>query len=177
MNHLVVRLCGDPVLRKKARPVRLPLSRSVLALIEDMFATMHAEGGVGLAAPQVGHSIRLFVAEIPKEGKKIALANPRIVAYGQDLSPYVEGCLSVPGIEAEIIRPKQVTVRGLTPQMQWVEITDDGLLARAMQHEIDHLDGILFFDHLPDEERRRIEPALQEMAREAQRRARAAAAG
>jgi peptide deformylase len=177
MSKVMLRLCGDPLLRKRSRPVRVPVSKRVRALINDMFDTMQEEGGVGLAAPQVGQSIRLFVVHIPKEEKKIALINPRIVERSEELSPFVEGCLSVPGLEAEIVRPKRVTVRGLTPEGKWVEITDDGLLARAMQHEIDHLDGILFFDYLPEEEQRRIEPALKQIAREAQRRLRAAATG
>jgi len=177
MKKLVLRLCGDPILRRKARPVRLPVSRSVLNLIDGLFETMHAEGGVGLAAPQVGHSVRVFVAEIPSDGQKIALINPRVVARSEELAPYVEGCLSVPGVEGEVIRPRQVTVRGMTPDGKWIDIADDGLLARVMQHEIDHLDGILFVDHLPQEERHRIEPVLQRIAREAERRGRAAAAG
>lgn len=177
MSTLYLRLCGDPILRKKARSVRVPISRRIRSLIDDMFDTMEKEGGVGLAAPQVGQSVRLFVVNIPKEGKKLALMNPRVVEQSKDLSSYVEGCLSVPGLEGEVVRPKRVTVRGLSPEGKWVEITDDGLLARAMQHEIDHLNGILFVDHLPEEERRQIEPALKQIAREAQRRMRAAAAG
>jgi peptide deformylase len=142
-----------------------------------MFDIMEEEAGVGLAAPQVGQLVRLFVARLPKDERKIALVNPRVTARSKELAPYSEGCLSVPGLEAEIIRPKQVTVRGLTPDGRRVEITDDGLLARVMQHEIDHLDGVLFFDYLPEEERRRIEPALKQIAREAKRRVKAAAIG
>jgi peptide deformylase len=177
MSKLIVRLCGDPVLRKKARPVRTPIPRSVQTLVDDMFETMEEEAGVGLAAPQIGRAVRLFVAEIPKDGPKIALINPRITARSKELAPYSEGCLSVPGLEAEILRPKEVTVRGLTPEGKQVEITDSGLLARVMQHEIDHLDGVLFIDYLTEEERRRIEPALKEIAREAKRRVKTAAVG
>jgi len=177
MSKLVLRLCGDPVLRKKARPVRTPVPRSIQRLVENMFETMEEEAGVGLAAPQGVENVRLFVAKLPKEGRRIALINPKVTARSKDLSPYVEGCLSVPGLEAEVIRPKEVTVRGLTPEGKSIEITDGGLLARVMQHEIDHLDGILFIDYLPEEERRRIEPALKEIAREAKRRVRTAAVG
>jgi len=132
---------------------------------------------VGLAAPQVGHLVRLFVARLPKDERKIALVNPRITERTKELAPYSEGCLSVPGLEAEIIRPKGVTVRGLTPDGRRVEITDDGLLARVMQHEIDHLDGVLFIDYLPEEDRRRIEPALKQIKQEAKRRVKSTAVG
>jgi len=98
MSKLILRLCGDPVLRKKARPVRTPVPKSIRGLVDEMFEIMEEESGVGLAAPQVGHLVRLFVARLPKDERKIALVNPRITERTKELAPYSEGCLSVPGL-------------------------------------------------------------------------------
>lgn len=137
-----IRTLGDGVLRKKAHPVK-GVNRALRALMDRMLATMYAAQGIGLAAPQVGVSKRVIVADIG-EGP-IFLANPEIIrADGEEIG--TEGCLSVPGKMGEVKRFKNLTVTGLDREGQRVWIDAAGLLARVFQHEIDHLDGILFID-------------------------------
>src|SRR5476651_994392 len=121
------------------------VTEELRVLIDDMFATMHHARGIGLAAPQVGRSERLAIVEI--DGQQIVVINPEIIERaGKDKGE--EGCLSIPDIYADVERPKTVTVRALDREMQPFEIEADGLLARCLQHEIDHLDGKLFIDYL-----------------------------
>lgn len=135
---------GEPVLRQKAKPVQ-KLTKRVEKLIDDMVETMYEADGVGLAAPQVGVSERIIVIDVG-EGL-LALINPEIVhAEGQAVD--VEGCLSIPDVRGYVERAAQVTVQGLNPKGRAVRVDADGWLARALQHEIDHLDGILIIDKM-----------------------------
>ena len=153
----------DPRLRRRAKRVKR-IDGSLQALIDDMIETMHAVQGLGLAAPQVGVPLRVIVIELlkdeeePLSGKPIVLCNPEIVkAKGEDEA--IEGCLSVPGYIGEVKRAAAVTVKGRNREWKEMRIKAKGLLARALQHEIDHLDGILFVDHLESLDKlRRIEP-------------------
>ncbi len=150
MAVIPIRTLPDPVLRQKARRVR-DINRSVQRLIDDMLETMHAARGVGLAANQVGVLLRVIVIGIPGE-EEIALINPQIVrTYGERLVS--EGCLSIPGYVAEIRRAEQVKAKGLDRSGHEVRLRADGLLAQALQHEIDHINGTLYIDHLasPDD--------------------------
>ncbi|MFO7153721.1 MAG: peptide deformylase [Caldicoprobacter oshimai] len=132
----------DDVLRKKAKPVA-KIDERILELLDDMAETMRHADGVGLAAPQVGILRRVVVIDVG-EGL-IELINPEIVeASGQQRG--AEGCLSIPGVRGEVIRPERVKVKALNRKGESIEITGTGLLARALCHEIDHLDGILFID-------------------------------
>ncbi|MDI6711326.1 MAG: peptide deformylase [Thermoanaerobacterales bacterium] len=132
----------NDVLREKARPVKA-VTLQVKRLLNNMFDTMRAAGGVGLAAPQIGVSKRLIVIEMNDE--RLALVNPEITAFaGRDAG--TEGCLSIPGVWGEVERAAQVEVRGLDQDGRAVTVRAEGYLARALQHEIDHLDGILFID-------------------------------
>jgi len=132
----------NPILRKKAKPVTR-VNSAVQKLINDMFLTMYQADGVGLAAPQVGKSKRIIVVDVGKG--KIALVNPEIVtAEGEATAE--EGCLSIPGKTGDVTRAAKVVVKGLDETGKPVEIEADGLLARAFQHEIDHLNRILFID-------------------------------
>lgn len=142
MAILEIRLVGDPVLRSRAKPVK-HVTRSIKELLEDMANTMYESSGVGLAAPQVGVSKRLVVVDAG-DGL-ISLINPEIVRR-EGSETGMEGCLSIPGIYGEVERASRVVVEGLGPdgRRKWVE--GEGLLARVLQHEIDHLDGILFVD-------------------------------
>ena len=135
----------NPILRKKAKKVH-HFDPSIQKLVDDMFETMHTAHGVGLAAPQIALSIRLFVAEY--EDHKVAVLNPEIVkAEGEVLG--TEGCLSIPGYVGDNIRrAEKVIVKGQDPRGKPIKITGEGWFARVMQHEIDHLDGILFLDRL-----------------------------
>lgn len=137
-----IKKIGDPVLRAKAREVS-KVTDQTRKLIEDMFDTMYDAPGVGLAAPQVGISQRIIVIDV--DDNPIALVNPEIIeARGTQLGE--EGCLSIPNDRAKVERSAFVRVRGLNPEGREVEIAGDDLLARALQHEIDHLEGILFTD-------------------------------
>ncbi|HZW35305.1 MAG: peptide deformylase [Deltaproteobacteria bacterium] len=139
----------DPFLQKKAAPVSLVNDR-IRELVRDMFETMRAASGVGLAAPQIGVGKRVIVVDVSpveKEIAPLALVNPRIVET-RGLVVGVEGCLSIPGVEGEVPRGEMVLVKALDDQGQPVQLTARGLLARALQHEIDHLDGILFIDRI-----------------------------
>jgi peptide deformylase len=140
----------EPVLRKKAK--RVPeIDASIHRLIEDMIDSMYAANGVGLAAPQIGVSLRVVVIGIPEE-EPFALINPEIVKVSgeRDLE---EGCLSIPGYRGPIVRHETVIAKALNPQGKEVRIkAKDNLLAQALEHEIDHINGILYVDHLPSME-------------------------
>ncbi len=146
MGILPIRIAGDPVLRQKAKKVK-KIDAGILRLIDDMVDTMHGAPGVGLAAPQVGVSLRVVVVETPDEGL-ITLVNPEIVKRSGERR-LTEGCLSVPGYQAEITRSKQVTVKGLNHEGKEVRLKAvDTLLAQALEHEIDHINGVLYIDYL-----------------------------
>jgi peptide deformylase len=135
----------NPILRQKAKKVHR-FDPSMQKLVNDLFETMYAANGVGLAAPQIAQSIRVFVADY--EGQKVALFNPEIVkAEGEERGP--EGCLSIPGYVGENIRrATKVIVKGQDARGKNVRVNAEGWFARVLQHEIDHLDGILFIDRL-----------------------------
>ncbi|HAS05188.1 MAG TPA: peptide deformylase [Dehalococcoidia bacterium] len=133
----------DPVLRQKAK--RVPaIDSSVLKLIDDMIETMQQSKGVGLAAPQVGISLRLIVLQMPGE-EPFAMVNPEIVKKSGE-QQVTEGCLSVPGYYGELKRADKVTAKGLDRNGKEIRVKATGLLAEALQHEIDHLNGVLYID-------------------------------
>ena len=137
-----VRKEGDECLRKVCKPVKAVNLRTRI-LIEDMFDTMYETGGVGLAAPQVGILKRIVV--IDTDGTKHALVNPEILEMSGEQTGY-EGCLSIPGMSGIVTRPDHVKVRAMDEKGETVELEGEGLLARAICHECDHLDGILYRD-------------------------------
>ena len=139
---------GDDTLRKVCRPVDKITPRT-LVLLDDMLETMHAADGCGLAAPQVGVLRRIAIVEV-EEGNPIELINPRIIAYAGEQEEQ-EGCLSIPGRWGITKRPKHVTVRALNRYGEEFEVSGSDLLARALCHEIDHLDGKLFIDCMIEE--------------------------
>ncbi len=140
---------GDEVLRRRAEDVA-ELTAEVRSLIDDMVETMYAAPGVGLAAPQVGVPLRVLVAD-PSVGRNaddlVVLVNPALVEE-EGVQTEEEGCLSVPGFAAKVRRPSRLVVRGLDRDGETIEVEGTGLLARALQHELDHLDGSLFLDRL-----------------------------
>jgi peptide deformylase len=155
----------DPTLRARCRPVGPQDTEAVRALLPRMFATMYQAPGIGLAAPQIGQKLRFIVVDIQPDEKRqpYALINPEIVARSADLAAREEGCLSLPGQYAEITRPARVKVRYLDETGARKEIEAQGLLAACLQHEIDHLDGVLFVDHLSALKRNMI---LRRLAKE-----------
>lgn len=152
MANRIIRRVGDDVLRKVARPVDT-INKSIITLLDDMAETMRSANGVGLAAPQVGILKRIVVIDVGSG--LIELINPEIIhAEGKQIE--VEGCLSVPGKWGEVERPAKVVVKALNRNGEEIQIEGEGLLARALCHEIDHLDGELFIDKVirfvePDE--------------------------
>lgn len=145
---LNIELLGSEVLRKPAVEIR-EIGEDLRLLIDDMFETMYHAEGIGLAGPQVGVSKRVIVVDVREEGcEPFALVNPRVVERGPESEKGEEGCLSIPGVSALVERATRVVVEGLNEDGQALRIEADGLLGRCLLHEIDHLDGILFIDHL-----------------------------
>jgi len=134
---------GDPILRERAKNVD-DITPNILKLLNNLADTMYDAQGVGLAAPQIGVPKRVIVVDVGKG--LIELINPQIILKSKKKEVDVEGCLSVPGIRGEVERAAEVTVQGLDRDGNLLIIKGEGLLARALQHEIDHLDGILFVD-------------------------------
>lgn len=150
---LTIRTYPDPVLRQPAEPVE-HVDDAIRELGDAMVATLVKRVGYGLAAPQVGVAKRVIVVDVDDDFH--VLANPEIVEVGPDSAVYAEGCLSIPGVEAEIERPGRAVIEGRTMDDQPVRIEADGLLARVFLHEIDHLNGVLFIDHLGRVKRRQV---------------------
>ena len=150
MALLPILTAPDPGLKQVSAPVK-EVDASVRKLMDDMLETMYQAPGIGLAAPQVGVLKRVIVLDIAREGEEpqpLCLANPEIVWVSDDDATYNEGCLSVPEHYADVVRPAACRVRYLDQDNKRQEIAAEGLLATCLQHEIDHLDGILFIDHL-----------------------------
>ena len=143
MAKLNIVKVGDDILRKSCRPVE-KITPRIITLLDDMIDTMHEANGCGLAAPQVGILRRIAVVEV-EEGEVIELINPKIIAYSGEQQEQ-EGCLSIPGKWGITKRPRHVTVRATNRHGETFEVTGSDLLARALCHEIDHLDGKLFTD-------------------------------
>lgn len=147
---LPILIAPHPVLKSKARRVTEADADAVRELIPRLFATMYKAPGIGLAAPQVGVGLRVAVVDLMLDDVRapLTLINPDIVAADRELATREEGCLSLPGQYADVTRPARVTVRFQDESGARREVQADGLLAACLQHELDHLDGILFVDHL-----------------------------
>jgi peptide deformylase len=140
----------DPVLRQQSRPIE-QVDAEVLRLADDMLETMYDAPGIGLAAVQVGVPRRMLVIDVSRddeEKKPVVFINPEILKVSDDVSAYEEGCLSIPDYYAEVERPASLTMRYIDRDGKQQTIDADGLLATCLQHEIDHLNGILFIDHI-----------------------------
>jgi peptide deformylase len=164
MPVLKIETLGADVLRRKAQAVPDP-GPELDRLVADMFETMYDAKGIGLAAPQVGLSQRLIVVDVKEEGAEpLALLNPVVAEAGAATEKYEEGCLSIPGVAATVERPVTCVVEALDAKGQPVRIQADGMLARCLQHEIDHLDGILFIDRLSPIKRNMILKKYRKLA-------------
>ncbi|MBI2236262.1 MAG: peptide deformylase [Magnetospirillum sp.] len=158
MALLPILIAPDPRLKTKARRVD-KVDQDVRRLMDDMLETMYAAPGIGLAAPQVGVLLKVLVIDTGKteaDRKPMLMANPEIIWVSEEDNTYEEGCLSVPAHYAEVVRPRQVKVRYLDHQNEIREIEADGLLATVIQHEMDHLDGVLFIDRISSLKRNMI---------------------
>ena len=165
VEPLPILLVPDPILKARARPVGADDMDRVRALVPRMFATMYRAPGIGLAAPQVGVGLRFAIVDLMPDDKPspIVLINPEVVGTSEELATREEGCLSLPGQYADVTRPARVAVRYTDSDGARRQIEAEGLLAACVQHEIDHLDGILFVDHLSALKRNMI---LRRLAKE-----------
>lgn len=154
-----IRLFGDPVLREKA-PAVVDFDAELRRLVRDLTDTMVEARGVGLAAPQIGVSLRVFTYDV--DGTLGHLVNPEIVYASQECEEGEEGCLSFPGLYFPAVRATSVTVRGYSVHGEPLEFSGDHLMARCVQHEIDHLDGVLFIDRLDTPTRKKALRAVRE---------------
>lgn len=157
-----IRLVGDPVLRQRSDEVT-DIDERLVRLCDDMLQTMYDAPGLGLAAPQVGVQKRFFVYDLGAGDGGEVLINP-VVTESDGEWEYHEGCLSVPGMSFDIVRPKQIHVSGIDLDGNEVSFEADELFARLIQHELDHLDGVLLLEHLDDEQRKVAKRELRERA-------------
>lgn len=161
---------GDPVLKKPAKPIEKG-SVDVMKLAEDMFETMYESSGVGLAAPQIGLSIRMFVVDAEPldeenlKGFKKVFINPEILEETGEKWAFEEGCLSIPGVRADVQRPERVRIRYVDTDWNEHEEEYDGVAARVIQHEYDHIEGILFTDRLSPMKKRLLRSKLADISR------------
>lgn len=160
MSLFKVRVFGDPVLREKARPVE-KIEDNLIKTVEKMKQTMRESNGIGLAANQVGILDKVAVCEDEKEGT-LVLVNPEIVWKSQESQVDEEGCLSLPQVSLEVERATKVKVKALNLKGKKIELEAEGLLARVLQHEVDHLNGKLILDCVSPEEHRKALKALSE---------------
>ena len=172
---------GEEILRKKAEPVP-EINDEIRELVNDMFDTMIENNGVGLAGPQVGKSLRLFVIIADDDVRRVFI-NPQIIKTSTQVGEYDEGCLSIPQVYETITRPLEVTVQAYNEEGKLFTLEADGLLARIIQHEYDHLDGILYIDRgdktfaekTENQFKKRAERAAQKAKEREQKQARIAA--
>ncbi|AEJ20445.1 peptide deformylase [Gracilinema caldarium] len=145
---------GNDVLRQKALPIQ-DIDGQVKALAQEMIETMHRGRGIGLAGPQVGLLQRIFVVQVDGDSPRVFI-NPTIIGTSSEIVQYEEGCLSIPGLYADVTRPEKVTIQAWNERGRPFTLDADGLLARVIQHEYDHLEGVLFIDRLTEPKRNRL---------------------
>ncbi len=151
---LKIETLGSDVLRKKCATIAV-FDNKLEDLAIAMIDSMHASDGIGLAGPQVGVEKRIFVCHVPDDEPRIFI-NPEIIGTSQEISPYEEGCLSIPGVYSEVMRPESITLQAWNLAGRPFKMDFSGILARVIQHEMDHLKGVLFIDHLTEKKRQRI---------------------
>lgn len=165
MTGSTIRIYGDPVLRKKAEDVTR-VDEKIRRLVFDMWDTLKNAGGIGLAANQVGEALRIFVVDrslFQADDSPLIVINPTIVdIHGEQTEE--EGCLSIPGTYADVTRPHELTVKGVDLDEKELTVEAKGILSRVLAHEIDHLNGILFVDHLSSLKRRLLSKKLKKLS-------------
>ena len=169
MAVLDIIIAPDPRLKITAKPVK-KIDASVRKLMDDMLETMHSARGIGLAAPQVGDKRRVIIVDVANEDEPpnpIRMANPELLWTSDEERIHEEGCLSLPEQYAEVVRPDRIRVRYLDYQNEIRELETDSVLATCIQHEMDHLDGVLFVDHISALKRRMILRKLQKAKKQA----------
>src|SRR5258706_6458395 len=161
VTSFAIRIIGDPVLRQRANEVT-EIDGKIATLVAGMTTALHEASGLAVAAPQVGSLKRIFVYELEDDDGPRAIINPVITESSGEWT-YHEGCLSVPGLYWDIVRPKEVHLTGLDLDGNEVSFEADDLLARMFQHELDHLDGVLLLEHLDDVQRKEAKKAVREL--------------
>jgi peptide deformylase len=167
MSIIPITMCGDKILRKKTAKI-VEIDDKTVGLIADMFDSMRNANGIGLAANQVGVNKQIFVVDIsPVEGyekyKPIAMINPKIISKSEETNAIEEGCLSIPEVREEIIRPESIVVSFYDVNMKEHSIEADELFARVIQHEYDHLQGVLFIDYFDDDKKKQYKKHLEKI--------------
>lgn len=168
MAKLEIIVAPDPRLKGKSPPVD-KVDGDVRRLMDDMLETMYAANGIGLAAPQVGVKQRIIVVDVARENEDpqpIQMANPEVIWESEEEHVHEEGCLSLPEHFAEVVRPERVTIRYLDRENEIRTLEADALMATCIQHEIDHLDGVLFVDHISSLKRSMILKKLQKLKKQ-----------
>ncbi len=160
---------GDEVLRAKSTPVK-HIDNSIKELVAEMFATLKESSGIGLAAPQVGRNIRLFIVQLDASEEGMVFINPEIIKTSEKLCTMEEGCLSIPKIYEKVVRPKEVTVQYTDINGKKQMIVAEGLLSRVIQHENDHLNGILFLDRIEEGTREKAIGKFEKLMNKAKKR-------
>ncbi len=165
MSLLPITLFGDKILHKKTNKVT-EVDNETIELIRDMFATMRNANGIGLAANQVGADKQIFVVDISgvegfEESKPMTIINPKIIERSENKNKMEEGCLSIPDIRAEIERPEEITITYQNVDLKDHTMKTSDILARVMQHEYDHLQGVLFIDYLSEEKKKELKEDLE----------------
>jgi peptide deformylase len=161
VHPYAIRIVGDPVLRQRANEVT-DIDGKLAVIVDGMTGALYEAHGLAVAAPQVGVLKRVFVYQLPEEDERRVIINP-VISESDGEWVYDEGCLSVPGLSWEIVRPKSVHLTGLDLDGNEVSLEADELLARMFQHELDHLDGVLLLDRLPEDQRRDARRAVREL--------------
>ena len=147
-------ILGEQILRQNCVPIEV-IDKSIADLAQQMLKIMYKSDGVGLAAPQIGKSLRMFVTHVEKDVPRVFI-NPQILSTSLETAVYEEGCLSIPQIYREVARPRRISVQAMNEYGKPFTLTADGLLARCILHEYDHLDGRLFIDRIDETEREKI---------------------
>ncbi len=160
-----IRIVGDPVLRQRADEVT-DIDARLVRLVDDMFTTMYDAPGVGLAAPQVGVQKRFFIYDLDHGDGQQVLINP-VVEESDGEWEFTEGCLSIPGLHFDIVRPRRIHVTGVDLEGREVSLEADDYLARVIQHELDHLDGVLMLERLDEDQRKAARRAVRQLQLEA----------
>lgn len=167
MAILPITMFGDKILRKKVNQVKT-VDNEIVELITNMFDTMRNASGIGLAASQVGANKSIFIVDISEveeyeEFKPLVFVNPKIVKYSEEKAVLEEGCLSIPDVRSDVERPEAITIKYQDVELKEQTMDADNLLARVIQHEYDHLFGVLFTDLVNDEMKKRLKKPLQKI--------------
>ena len=164
--HMHILTLGNELLRQKAQPVK-SIGPEYLKIAEDLIEALHEQDGIGLAGPQVGLMERIFVIHVAGDTPRVFI-NPSIIETSRETDKYEEGCLSIPGVYTDVVRPLKIKMQAWNEKGRPFTLEADGIVARALQHEYDHLEGVLFIDRISEQKRSRILAKLEKAANKQQ---------